>query len=262
MGTALRQGSNTMYYLDTAQAKSQSALVGGGGIVCMPVESAAGRSRKTVYRMAPSPIQGSRVLTPVSGATLAPGLQCDSCPPLCRLQQLSMEDVRYGGAAANGNEPQILRVVPKGKNIYLEEVKQSPQRSPKSRRKQLPTVMQLVDDGNWYEKVAPESSESEVVAEPETCLECLEELMRRRRGLDPEPAAAAPVYMSRVPSSKRASCSRRVVKPSSAHRASSRSPAPASVARCPTCTACKSCGTMGPETRLSTTKSKSRKWYD
>ncbi|KAK8775939.1 hypothetical protein V5799_030721 [Amblyomma americanum] len=261
MGTTVRQGSKTMYYLDTAQAKSQPALGGGGGIVCVPVENAAGRSRKTVYRMAPSQIQGARVLTPVPGATLAPGLQCDSCPPLCRLQQVSMEDVRYGGAVASGNEPQILRVVPKGKNIYVEEVKQMPQRSSKSRRKQLPTVMQLVDDGNWYDKVVPESSESEAVAEPETCLECLEELMRRRRGLDPEPAAS-PVYMSRKPSSKRASCSRRLVKPSPAHRASSRGTSPASAPRCPTCTACKSCGTMGAELKPNTTKSRSRKWYE
>lgn len=264
MGTAVRPGS--VYYLDPAQVKMQEAV---GGIKCVPVEGYSGRSRKSVYRMAPSSLQPGRVLQPVSGMTFPGGLQCDSCLPQRRLQQASSEDARYG-TVVGANEPQILRLVPQGKNVYLEEVKPSSQlRRSKSARQKVPNVVEVVEDRDWYDKaVAVETSESEAPLEPDTCPECLEELMRRRRAPYRElayvksayvPEAGpreSPVYVKKVPTSKRL-CSRRS---SSPQRTLSRGPSPSP--RCPTCTACKSCGTVQSDSKPATTRSRSRKWYE
>ncbi|KAH6931249.1 hypothetical protein HPB50_023245 [Hyalomma asiaticum] len=258
MGTAVRQGSKTMYYLDPAQAKAQQVV---GGIKCIPVQGTSGRSRKTVYRMVPSSLQPGHVLQPVSGMTLANGLRCDSCPPQRRLQQVSSEDARYGGAVGT-NEPQIVRLVPQGKNVFLEEVKPSPQlRRSRSTRQKLPNVMDLVEDRDWYEKVAAaDTSESEAPFEPDTCPECMDELMRRRRAPYRETAvAASPVYVKKAPTSRRL-CSRRISSPP--QRTLSRGPSPSSSPRCPTCMACKSCGTVQNDSKPNTARSRSRKWYD
>lgn len=266
MGTAIRQGSDTVYYLDAAQLKNQPAV---GGIKCVPVQSTPGRPKKTVYRMAPSSsLQADRVLQPVVGTTIAGGLQCDSCPPLYR-QNVSPEDCRYGGgAAASANEPQVVRVLPRGKNIYVEEVKPSSQqrKSSRSARQKLPNVMQIVEDRNWYDKLAAmvEDTESEVDAEPETCRECIEELIRRRRAPDPEPAVvASPVYVAKVPKSKR-SCSRRFASSSPLpQRSLSRGPSPSSSPRCTNCTPYQpSYGTARSVSKPNTSRSRSRKWYE
>ncbi|KAH6931247.1 hypothetical protein HPB50_023243 [Hyalomma asiaticum] len=257
MGTAVRQGSKTMYYLDPAQVKAQQAV---GGIKCIPVQGTSGRSRKTVYRMPPSTLQPGHALQPVSGMTLAKGLRCDSCPPQHRLQQVSSEDARYGGAVGT-NEPQIVRLVPQGKNVFLEEVKPSPQlRRSRSTRQKLPNVMDLVEDPGWYKNVAAaDTSESEMSSEPGACPDCIDELMRRRRAPYRETAvAASPVYMTKVPNSKK-SGSRRFTSP---QRTLSRGPSPSSSPRCPTCTACKSCGTGQGGSKPNTTRSRSRKWYE
>lgn len=258
----MRQGPKTMYYLDPTQVKAQQAVAGGGGIMCMPVQGSSGRSRSTVYRMAPSSLQANRILQPVAGATVAGGLQCDSCPPQYRLQQVSLEDARYGGAVA-ASEPQIVRVVPQGKNIFVEEVKPSlQQRHSRSARRTLPNVMDIVQGRNWeYDKLAAvETSESEVAVEPNACLQCMEELIRRRRAPYPEPAVdASPVYVTKVPTSRRL-CSRRST--SSPQRTFSRGSSSSSKPRCSTCAECKSCGTVRSDSKPNTSRSRSRRWYE
>ncbi|KAL1440530.1 hypothetical protein MTO96_009386 [Rhipicephalus appendiculatus] len=265
MGTAVRPGS--VYYLDPAQVKMQEAV---GGIKCVPFEGYPAHSRKSVYRVAPSSLQPGHVLQPVSGMTLPDGLQCDSCLPQRLLQQLSSEDARYA-TAVGANEPQILRLVPQGKNVYLEEVKPSSQlRRSKSARQKMPNVVEVVEDHDWYDKVAvAETSESDAPLEPDTCPECLDELMRRKRTPYREPAYVksayvpeaglrdSPVYVKKVPASKRL-CSRRSPSP---QRTLSRGPSPSSP-RCATCTACKSCGTVQSDSKPVTSRSRSRKWYE
>lgn len=266
MGTTVKPGA--VYYLDPAQAKMQEAV---GGIKCVPVEAYSGRSRKSVYRMAPSSLQPGRILQPVPGMTLPDGLQCESCLPQRRLQQLSSEDARYATVIGT-NEPQIVRLVPQGKNVYLEEVKPSSQlRRSKSARQKLPNAVEVVENRDWYDKIAvAETSESEAPLEPDTCPECLDELMRRNRVPYRQPAYVksayvpeagrreSPVYVKKVPTSKRL-CSRRSPSP---QRTVSRGPSPSSSPRCPTCTACKSCGTVQNDSRPVTSKSRSRKWYE
>lgn len=261
MATAVRQGSETVYYLDAGQLKAQKSVGGcGGGATCVPVQvGTPGRSSKAVYRMVPSsPIQAERVYQPAAGTTFAGGLQCDGCPPLCRQKKASVPDDRRYVA-----EPQVIRLVPKGNNFYIEDVKppsqlQQQKSSTKSARQKLPNVMQIVDDRDWYDDVeVEEPSESE--AGPETCRECLEEFMRRRRTPDVE----SPVYVTKAPKSKR-SYSRRLASSPSPQRASSRGPLPAtSSPRCATCTDCQpSYATVRSVSKPNTARSRSRKWYE
>lgn len=263
MGSTVRQGSKSVYYLDPAHAKSQQIVGGGGGgIKCVPVQGSSGLSKNTAYCIAPSSLQGGRVLQPVAGTTIVGGLQCDNCPPQCRLQKGSPDGARYGGAAAT-HQPQIVRVVPQSERVFLEEVRpSSPQRSSRSARQKLPNVMEILEDHDWYNKLAPaETSESEVAVEPEACRDCIEELMRRRRSPDPGLAmASSPVYVTKVPKSKR-SCSRRF-SPSPQRSLSRGGPSPTSSPRCSTCTACKSCGTVRSDSKPNTSRSRSRRWYE
>uniref|UniRef100_A0A224Y8X1 Uncharacterized protein n=1 Tax=Rhipicephalus zambeziensis TaxID=60191 RepID=A0A224Y8X1_9ACAR len=259
MGTAVRRGSETVYYLDPAQLKMQEAA---GGVQCVPVPGCSGRSRKSVYRMAPSSLQPGRVLQPLSGMTFAGGSQCDACLPQRLLQQLSSEDASYDGAAATSNEPKILRLVPQGRNVRVEEVKPLPRVwSSRSARQKRPEVMQIVEDNDCYKLVSAGSSESDVPVESDTFPDCIEELMHRRRAPDREPdVVASPVYVTKVPSSRRSS-SRRLA--SSSLRALSRDPSPPSSSpRCSRCAACKSCGTAQSDSMPTTTRSRSSKWYE
>lgn len=256
--------TKTVYLMNPGPSTTQSAAVSPGNVVCLPISGAggglAGRSRKTVYRMAPSQIQTTRVLQPVinagGGAKVASGAKCDSCPPHTRVQAYTLDSDRLTPAP----EPSIVRVVPQGKRIYLEEVKPTPARSMLRTRQKIPTLMQLADDGNWYAKIAPESeTEMEMAGagvDSDACVECLEELLRRRRGTAPQPPTKEPVYVTALPSSKR-SCSRRFS--ASPQRSPPRSPQPPQAGRCVNCTACKSCGTVAP---AATSRSRSRKWYD
>ncbi|KAL1478239.1 hypothetical protein MTO96_016424 [Rhipicephalus appendiculatus] len=278
MATAVRQGSETVYYLDAAQLKAQQAVGGacGAGGICIPAQGPSGRAKKGVYRVVPSsPLQAERVYEQVGGATFAGGLQCDSCPPLCRQRKVAQpEDCRYTVAP----EPQVMRVVPRGKNFYLEDVKPASQQpwksSAKSTRQKLPNVMQIVEDRDWYN--VDEDTEYDVAVEPEACRECLEELMRRRRSPEPEPAVvSSPVYVTKAPKSKR-SQSRRIASPSpqrvssrgptpssSPQRVSSRGPMPSSSPRCTTCTDCQpTYSTVRSISKPNTARSRSRKWYD
>lgn len=265
MESAPREPTKTVYLMNPSQGTAQAAAMAPGNVVCLPLSGAgggfSGRSRKTVYRMAPSQIQGTRVLQPVvnggGGAKIVAGAKCDACPPNTRIQAYTLDGERLNLAP----EPSIVRVVPQGKRIYLEEVKPPQPRSTGRTRQKLPTVMQLVDDGNWYANMAPESeSEMEVPAgmEPDACRECLEELLRRRRGAEPEPRGKEPIYVTAVPSSKRSS-SRRATSSGGPSRSPSRSPQPTRSPRCLNCTSCKSCGTIGS---AATSRSRSRKWYD
>lgn len=265
MATAVRQGSETVYYLDSAQLKAQPAVGGvcGAGGICIPTQGTSGRAKKAVYRMVPSsPLHAERVYEQVGGATFAGGLQCDSCPPLCRQRKVAQQDdCRYTVAA----EPQVMRVVPRGKNFYVEDLKPPSQQqrksSAKSTRQKLPNVMQIVEDRDWFDNV-DEDTEYDVAVEPEACRECLEELMRRRRSPDPEPAVvSSPVYVTKAPKSKR-SQSRRLASPPP-QRVSSRGPTPTSSPRCTTCSDCQpTYSTVRSISKPNTTRSRSRKWYD
>lgn len=261
---AREPSTKTVYVMNPGHGTAQPSTVSPGNVVCLPLSGAggsfAGRSRKTVYRMAPSQIQGTRVLQPVinggAGTKIVSGAKCDACPPNTRVQAYTLEGDRLSPAP----EPSIVRVVPQGKRIYLEEVQPCLPRSVVRPRQKMPTVMQLADDGNWYANLPPESETEVEVApagmDPDACVECLEELRRRRRSPAPEPRAKEPIYVTTVPSSKR-SCSRRA--PASPPRSPPRSPQPPQTLRCVNCTACKSCGTV---TSATTSRSKSRKWYE
>lgn len=262
---AVRQGSETVYYLDAAQLKAQQAAGGAcsAGGICIPTQGTSGRSKKGVYRLVPSsPLPAERFYEPVGGATFAGGLQCDSCPPLCRQRKAAQpDDCRYTVAP----EPQVMRVVPRGKSFYVEDVKppsQQPRKSQvKSTRQKLPNAMQIVEGRNWYDNV-DDDTECDAAAEPEACRECLEELMRRRRSPEPQPAAASsPVYVTKAPKSKR-SQSRRIASPPP-QRASSRGPMPSSSPRCTTCTDCQpTYSTVRSISKPNTARSRSRKWHD
>ncbi|KAL1440528.1 hypothetical protein MTO96_009384 [Rhipicephalus appendiculatus] len=174
MGSKARRGSKNIYYLDSAQ-------VDDGGIICVPVKGSV--SGNTAYRATPSQFQGGRLLQPVSGTTLAGGVQRDRFSPVHRLQQVSLEDARYGGAAAK-KKPKMMRVVPTGKSIVFEEASPSSQRkSSKSARQKAKVAKRR----SWYDTMVAvaDTSDPEVAFEPEACPNCIEKLVLRRRSPRP-----------------------------------------------------------------------------
>ncbi|KAH8035192.1 hypothetical protein HPB51_004433 [Rhipicephalus microplus] len=159
-----REGEKTVIYMDGQQ------LQGSGTNVVVSCGPGASQSRGTVYQM---PNAGSKTTT----------LSCmGSAGSSCRTT-LSME---------NMNEPQVLRVVPKGTTILLEEVKPPPkaQRSGSAApghsnhggavRTGSPTIQIVQECHSSADCPPPPPSRPEPIA-AENCVECIAEVIERRR---------------------------------------------------------------------------------
>ncbi|KAL3202751.1 hypothetical protein MRX96_042313 [Rhipicephalus microplus] len=159
-----RKGEKTVVYLDGQQ------LQGSGTNITVSCGQSASQSRGTVYQMP-------------NGGTETTRMSCmGSAGSSCRTTQ-SME---------NTDQPQVLRVVPKKTTIILEEVNPPPKAqksgsaaSGRSKqgdvRKGSPTiqVVQECENSSDYYPPPPSSRPEPVAAEH--CVECLAELIERRR---------------------------------------------------------------------------------
>lgn len=163
-----RKGEKTVVYMDGQQ------LQGSGSNIVVSCGSGLPQSRSTVYRM---PNAGSM-----------PGCETGMppCLPGCRTT-VSLDNLP-------SPEPQIVRVVPRGTTILLEEVKPPPKAKSKSSsgrrsrsgmaRKGSPTVQVIQECPSGPAYMPPLPSPPPPPPEPgpaEHCIECLAELIHRRR---------------------------------------------------------------------------------
>lgn len=158
-----KKGEKTVVYMDGQQ------LQGSGSNIMISCGPGASHSRGTVYQM---PKGGNETTAGIVSCMGSAGSSCRTT--------VSLE---------NMNDPQILRVVPRGTTILLEEVKPPPKAqksgsaaSGRSKygaaRRGSPTI-QVVQECEsavpYYPPPPPEPGPAE------HCIECLAELIQRRR---------------------------------------------------------------------------------
>ncbi|XP_037556158.1 uncharacterized protein LOC119433093 [Dermacentor silvarum] len=163
-----KKGEKTVVYMDGQQ------LQGSGSNIMISCGPGASQSRGTVYQMPNSGYDGTAGMVSCMGS---PGSSCRTT--------VSLENMN--------DQPQILRVVPRGTTILLEEVKPPPKaqksgsaasgRSSKygAARRGSPTIQVVQECGSsagYYPPAPPPAAEP---GPAEHCIECLEELIKRRR---------------------------------------------------------------------------------
>lgn len=163
-----RKGEKTVVYMDGQQ------LQGSGSNIIVSCGPGASQSRGSVYQM---PNGG----TETTGIVSCMGSAGSSCRTT-----VSME---------NMNQPQVLRVVPKGTTVLVEEVKPPPKAqksgsaaSGRSKygavRKGSPTiqvVQECESSTDYYPPPPPPPPSRPEPIAAEHCVECLAELIERRR---------------------------------------------------------------------------------
>lgn len=152
-----RKGEKTVVYMGGQQ------LHGSGSNIVISCGQGPSRSRGTVFRM---PNEGAGSVTTETGVP--------SCLPGCRTT-VSLENM------PSSSEPKIVRVVPRGTTILLEEVK-APPKAQSGRSKSgvgTPTIQVVEECVGGVENDPPPPRPEPVPVEH--CIECLAELIQRRR---------------------------------------------------------------------------------
>ncbi|XP_065289999.1 uncharacterized protein [Dermacentor albipictus] len=165
-----KKGEKTVVYMDGQQ------LQGSGSNIMISCGPGASQSRGTVYQMPNSLYDGG-----TAGIVSCMGSGGSSCRTTVSLENMN-------------KEPQILRVVPRGTTILVEEVKPPPKAQDSgsaaggrskygASRKGSPTIQVLQEcesSVDYYPPCTPPASEP---GPAEHCIECLEELIQRRRSV-------------------------------------------------------------------------------
>lgn len=155
-----RKGEKTVVYMGGGGQQLQ----GSGSNITISCGQGSSRSRGTVYRM---PDGGAGAVASEMGGPA-------SCLPGCRTT-VSLENM------ASSSEPRIVRVVPKGTTILLEEVKPPPKsQSGRSKSRVGSPTIQVVEECDGGAGYGPPPRRSEP-GPAEHCIECLAELVQRRR---------------------------------------------------------------------------------
>ncbi|XP_054931406.1 uncharacterized protein [Dermacentor andersoni] len=168
-----KKGEKTVVYMDGQQ------LQGSGSNILISCGPGASQSRGTVYQMPNSGYDGG-----TAGIVSCMGSPGSSCRTTVSLENMN-------------DEPQILRVVPRGTTILVEEVKPPPKAqssgsaasgsaaSGRSKygasRRGSPTIQVLQECDSSVDYYPPSSPPAAEPGPAEHCIECLEELIQRRR---------------------------------------------------------------------------------